>query len=373
MLDHFEEHHDTHHLMQLIEKQMQQDINIEDAEKLQNAIAKLDTNIHTALSEIKQISAKPIKYRSIRWISAAAAIITILFVAAIFYFNKNTSLDQNKTTYANDVSPGKIGATLILANGKQIKLSDVANGEIASEAGIRISKTDDGQVIYEINPTKGTQQHVDALNTLTTAKGETYILTLPDKSKVWLNAASKLTYSAKLIKHGKRMVKLDGEGYFEITKDHLHPFVVESKGQQVEVLGTHFNVNAYHDEESIKTTLLEGSVKVSGNNNNIILKPGQQSLLTNGNQLVVSKVDLQEVIAWKSGEFLFRNDDFRTVMRKIARWYNIEVIYESSAPLHLELGGITYRARSISSVLKMMEKTGEVHFKIEGNKVIVSK
>lgn len=373
LLDHFEESNESDQLRLLIEKQMQQQINTKDAEKLQNALAKLDININTALNTRKQIVEKTIKYWPMKWISVAAAIATILFGAGLFYFSNSTSLDQTKTAYTNDISPGKVGATLTLANGEQIRLDTAANGEIANQAGISISKADDGQIIYEIKPAKGTQQNVDAINTLTTAKGETYMLTLPDKSKVWMNAASSLTYSANLNKNGNRIVKLDGEAYFEIEKDKNHPFVVESKGQQVEVLGTHFNINAYNDERNIKTTLLEGSVKVSGERNNIILQPGQQSILTGANQLVVTKVDLQEAVAWKNGEFLFRDDDFRTVMRKIARWYNIEVVYEASAPLHLELGGVTYRTRNISSVLKMMEKTGEVHFKIEGNKVTVSK
>ncbi|WP_431292934.1 FecR family protein [Pedobacter sp. P26] len=196
---------------------------------------------------------------------------------------------------------------------------------------------------------------------------------LPDGTIVFLNAESSLKYPVSFVEKGKRQVFLTGEGYFEVAKDRSHPFIVKTTRQEVQVLGTHFNINSYDDEAATTTTLLEGSVLVS--NSNLVqkvLRPGEQSVLSSG-RIQVAPADVEEAIDWKNGEFIFGGDNFRTVMRKIERWYNIEVIYEPSAPINLQLGGFSSRSRNISTVLKMIAKTGEVHFRIEGRKVFVSK
>jgi transmembrane sensor len=327
---------------------------------------------------IKQPVIKPL-WPKIAVVAAAVAII----VMGVYFFNApHTTEPVAEDQYANDVAPGKVGATLTLSNGKKIRLGNAVNGEIAKQAGIKVTKTANGQLVYEIASTASGDNNdpstsgANQSNTLTTAKGETYILILPDKSKVWMNAATSLTYSASLNERGIRRVRLSGEAYFKVAKDKAHPFVVESGTQQVEVLGTHFNVNAYADESAVKTTLLEGRVKVMSfvtNSKPVILKPNQQSLVSGTNQVAVQDVDPEEAVAWRNGEFLFAGDDFRTIMRKIARWYDVDVIYQTNPPADFELGGVVSRLKNVSVVLKRMEETAGVHFRIEGRRIYVIK
>jgi len=201
---------------------------------------------------------------------------------------------------------------------------------------------------------------------LKTPRGGTYHVTLSDGTKVWLNAASALTYTASLGKTGVRKVKLEGEAYFEVAKNKTRPFLVENQGQTVEVLGTHFNINSYTDESSIKTTLLEGSVKV----NNVVLKPNQQSVLTADHKIQVNTIDAETTIAWKNGNFVFAGEHIEPIMRRLASWYNIAVVYQGKKPSG-QFRGVISRHNKISEVLKMMELTGAVHFEIEGRKVYV--
>lgn len=302
-------------------------------------------------------------------IAVAASIALAIGIGGLLYINKEDKENSQKMVQMNDVAPGKNGATLTLASGKKIRLSDAVNGELSNEAGVSITKTKDGQLIYEI---KETGAKNNKFNTLSTSNGETYQVRLPDGSAVWLNAASSLTYSAKLIQNGKRSVTLSGEAYFQVAKDKSHPFVVSTAGQQVEVLGTHFNVNAYADEPITATTLVEGSVKVSSGSNQQMLKPGFQAR-NNGNGIKISKANLEGVTDWKDGEFNLDETDFRVAMRKIARWYDVEVIYEKSVPLDIEAWGWISRDSKLSSVLKLIENSGLVKFRIEGKKVYVFK
>lgn len=300
---------------------------------------------------------------AIAGIAAALALVAI----GIYFFNHKNAGPGERFDVAQIVIPGKVGATLTLANGRKIRLSEAGDGEIAKEEGISVIKTSEGELVYEIsNKAAG----VNKENTLTTAKGETYVLILPDRSKVWMNAASSLTYSTNLNK-GSRKVKLQGEAYFEISEDKTRPFIVETRKQKVQVLGTHFNVNAYSDEDKVTTTLLKGSVKVSGNSGEEILKPGDQSLVTE-NSISISKVDTERAVAWKNNKFLFENDDIRYIMRMIGRWYDVDVIYTGEMPTEKFGGGVS-RFDNVLQVLKILESTGGVHFKIEGRKIFVSK
>jgi transmembrane sensor len=209
---------------------------------------------------------------------------------------------------------------------------------------------------------------------LSTAKGETYQLRLADGSKVWLNAASSLTYTASLNGNGERRVKLDGEAYFEVAKDKNHPFIVETAKQQVQVLGTHFNINSYADEPMVTTTLLEGSVKVSHLTSHVsqLLKPGQQALNKN-DHITVINANMEQVMDWKQGDFYLNHVDFKTAMRKIARWYNVDVVYDASVSDATESGGWISRNNKLSEVLQSIEAAGQVHFKVEGRKITVFK
>ncbi|NQX39013.1 FecR protein [Pedobacter steynii] len=287
-------------------------------------------------------------------IAMVAAALALIFVGV--YFFKSVLQPEVKNIVArNDVSPGSNKATIRLADGKTISLSGSKSGVVVDRSKIAYN---DGSLV----------QHSIGVQTISTPRGGTYQITLSDGTRVWLNAASSLTYVAGLNEKGERSVKLNGEAYFEVAKDKIHPFVVESRGQRVEVLGTHFNISSYEDESVVKTTLLEGSVKI----NDLILKPNEQSLLS-GNDLKVRQVDTENEIAWKNGEFIFKEDDLRATMRKIARWYDVEIIYDASAPAVLTPGGWVSRSKNISAVLKIMEATGKVHFKVEGRRITVTK
>lgn len=322
---------------------------------------------HRAFETPKLQSQKITSYLWPRIISIAAVV--ALLVLGINFFTTNKGERNNYDHLVrHDIAPGKFGATLTLANGKQIRLGDVADGVIAKEAGISVSKMADGQVVYEIKPNEGDPNKI---HTLATAKGETYIVTLPDQTKVWLNAASSLTYATSLVANGVRRVKLTGEAYFEVAKDKDHPFIVESGNQQVEVLGTHFNVNAYPDERAYRTTLLEGSVKVSENGQMEILAPGNQAV-TSGGDIRLSKVDAELAVAWKNNNFIFDRLSIKEIMRIIARWYDVEVIYDGDIPSGTFWGSVS-RFDKVSKVLIPLEATGDVHFKIEGRRIYVSR
>lgn len=298
----------------------------------------------------------------------AVAAMSALILSGLYFFN----LRNDKVNSGDDIQnlkPGRVGATLTLADGKKIRLDAAVQGALAEEAGVSISKSADGQLIYEI---KGKNADPDKINTLSTANGETYKVRLPDGSLVYLNAASSLTYAASLIEHGRRVVKLSGEGYFEISKDKAHPFVVKTERQDVEVLGTHFNVNAYTDEPAFRTTLLEGAVKVTAGSTQQLLKPGFQAV-NDGTAISVEEVNTEGVVAWKEGDFYFENVDFRSVMRKIARWYDVELVYDKSVPAHITSNGVISRNTNLPAVLKLIERSGQVTFKIKGRKLFITK
>jgi ferric-dicitrate binding protein FerR (iron transport regulator) len=308
-------------------------------------------------------------------IAVAAAAVAIM-LGLWFYTSRLPQSNAVKDRYANDLKPGGNKATLTLANGKVINLSDAKRGIVVGE---QLSYNDNTPVI----PYGRDEGRSGTEMTLSTPRGGVYQLTLSDGTKVWLNAASSLTYAYGRNEGGQRRVKLHGEAYFEVAKDKKRPFIVESRGQQVEVLGTHFNINSYPDEPATKTTLLEGSVRLSvfstdaafhqGDKiQSAILKPNQQAVLS-GNTIKVKAANLEMEMAWKNGDFLFDGEDFRAAMRKVARWYDVEIVYDSQLPQRIKLGGWVSRNKNISAVLKVLESTGEVHFKVTGRRVIVEK
>jgi transmembrane sensor len=327
---------------------------------------------------------------------AAASILIVISVGFWFYTSRQPIVNRNsQIVNQNDIAPGKNTATLTLANGKTINLSDAKTGVVIANDNITYN---DGSSLrggtHEISSGLAKQSPDDIasisrndgnIQTIKTPRGGTYQITLSDGTRVWLNAASSLIYSAALNNKGIRRVKLEGEAYFEVAKDKKHPFVVSSNGQEVEVLGTHFNINGYAEEGTTKTTLLEGSVKVSslqGVNpgtsdevakNVVVLKPSQQSILATTTGIKVKAIDPEEVVAWKNGDFIFKDQELTITMRQIARWYNVEIMYEPDAPMHLKLGGSVSRANPVSVVLSAMEKTGKVKFKIEGRRISISK
>ena len=328
---------------------------------------------------------KSIYSSTLKQIGIAASIMFVVVVLALFTILKNRT-DQNIIAKARDIAPGKTGATLTLANGKKIILSEISNEKLAQEAGVKITKTAGGELLYELSNSSSTIKNRSnelRFNTLSTAKGEQYKIRLPDSSIVWLNAASSLKYPTSFSSLKERRVELMGEAYFQVAKDKNHPFYVSSQGQEVKVLGTRFNVNSYEDEPAIKTTLLEGSVNIntisdpgnskpSKNKSGAILNPGQQAQVTENHISVIKDVDLDDVIAWKDGYFIF-NENLKSIMNRIGRWYNVEVVYETVPDPNHNFQGKISRTRNISEVLEIMEYQGIVHFKIEGRRVIVTK
>lgn len=295
-------------------------------------------------------------------IIAAAAIIIILSTGTIFYRNYLKMNDAKYITAKtkNDIPPGGNIATLTLADGRKISLTDAKNGHLAEQSGIRISKTADGQLIYSISDSETSSQS-NTYNTIETPPGGQYQVVLPDGSKVWLNSASYLRYPVRFT-NNERKVEISGEAYFEVAHNSRMPFKVINKNQTVEVLGTHFNIMAYPDESSTNTTLLEGSVKIIKENKSKIILPGQQTRVKDGD-IDVATVDVTQVVAWKEGYFVFKNEDIRSIMRQISRWYNLEVKYEGNIPEKV-FGGKISRTRNVSEVLEILESTGSIRFKI---------
>lgn len=302
-------------------------------------------------------------------IGIAAAVATIIVSAGIWFYQGNQKDSTELVAVVTDVAPGKQSATLTLANGKKIRLTDAVNGELAKEAGVVITKSADGQLVYEVLAQSDAS---DKINVLSTGNGETYKVRLPDGSAVWLNAASSLKYPASFAKLKDRRVELSGEGYFEVAKDKAHPFIVKTGKQEVEVLGTQFNINSYQDEAAVATTLVEGSVKVSAGSRKRTIVPGEQ-LSNDGADFRVAKVNLDNIVDWKEGEFNLQRLPFREAMRKIARWYDIEVVYDGTVPENIISGGWISRDVKLSVILDGIQRSKQVKFRLEGKKLYVSK
>ena len=320
------------------------------------------------LSKLKAKQVYPFSYKII-----AAAVLLIIGSAALLWFNLTTTeTETGGLSQLKDIPAGTNGATLTLGNGRSISLSDALKGKLAEESGTSIVKASKGQVAYQADDSEASGRE-QSFNTLSTSKGQQYQLILPDQTKVWLNAGSSITYPASFTGAKIRKVKISGEVYFEVAKTAGRvPFLVSSRNQTVEVLGTHFNINAYNDEPVIKTTLLEGSVNVLSLEK-VRLRPGEQSTLSPAGVIRVDAINIAGAVAWKNGDFVLNDTDFDVLMRKIARWYNVEIVYTPSAPSNLKLVGVVSRSKNISAILKVIEETGEVHFDIEGRRVTVTK
>jgi transmembrane sensor len=300
---------------------------------------------------------------------AAAVVLIVCFIGLRHYLN--TADKESRFATHKTIAPGTRSATLTLSNGQRIALSDASNGKIAQDNGVEIIKDSEGKLIYKINDSNADSK---GLNILSTQRGETYDVILPDGSKVFLNAESSIKYSANFNNKQKRTVELTGEAYFEVHKNVQKPFVLKSKTQEIEVLGTHFNVSAY-DNEVVKTTLLEGSVKVSTAytgtaNKTVILKPGQLLFNYKNDFKIELLTNPDDEIAWKLGYFAFDHKSIQEAMKEIARWYDVEIEYVGDFD-DVEFGGTMLRASNIRKLLNKIELTGTVKFKVEGRRVMV--
>jgi transmembrane sensor len=305
------------------------------------------------------------------WLSVAAFILIVLSVGIGLwkvYEDKEPSRNYVTTPVSKKIVPGSNKAYLTMANGSVITLNGAANGTLASQSGIKIDKVKEGLLKYSGGDKLPAEE--TAFNLITTPRGGKYQIELTDGTRVWLNSATSLKYPASFT-GSERKVELSGEAYFEVAKNPSKPFFVTVNGVTVRVLGTHFNIMGYNDEKAVKTTLLEGSVKLSYNAHDVMLKPGEQGLL-NASQtgFEVSNVDVDDVIAWKNGFFAFNNEDIQTIMKRISRWYDVDVVFPEQFK-RKNFGGTISCFDDVSQVLKTLELTGSVHFKIEGRRIIV--
>jgi hypothetical protein len=301
-----------------------------------------------------------------------AAIFIVVASLSFFFFARNFSKNSNKETgYASaTIVPGKNQAVLKLSGGRSILLEEVADGVITmndnatgfeKKSGLLVAKGNDHSV-----------NNADEINVLETPKGGQYQLALPDGTKVWLNASTRL-YFPTAFKPGERKVKISGEAYFEVKHDPANPFIVEtSTGALLRVLGTSFNVNAYQDDANETTTLLTGSLRVTRNQSQALLKPGQQAIVNAQKIEDVQEVETSYAVAWKEGYFMFNREPIKAVMAKVARWYDVDVVYEGPVT-ETRFWGTVSRFSQVNDVLKMLEATNRVHFTIEGRRIIVKK
>lgn len=327
---------------------------------------------------------RTIVLRKTRWAVAAAVLLIIGTAMAYYFFSNQTDKSSlaEKNNQTQDVQPALEGALLTLEDGTTVVLDSLGNGLIASQKGSN-AMLKNGTLAYTTNE----RTHTDTVsyNTLTTPRGRQFSMTLPDGSKVWLNAASSITYPT-VFSEKERRVKITGEAYFEVNSissaknGRKKPFIVTCHNQEVEVLGTHFNINSYDDEEKTKTTLLEGKVQVRTPKNQTqqtkaILLPGQQSIIevskdgSDNRDIQIRSADVMYETAWRHNLFSFASADIKTVMRQLSRWYNVDVQYEGKEPPG-KFNGEIGRSLTLAQVLKGLSATG-VKFEIKDRSIFI--
>lgn len=313
------------------------------------------------------------RIRRLRWTAAAAV---LLLAGGIWFFAErkgNAPAFAGKAPVSrHDAAPGGNKALLTMADGRVIVLDSAANGQLALQGNMKVLKLDSGLLSYQA-ATEGHVTGVPVYNTITTPRGGQYQVVLPDGTRVWLNAASSLQFPTSFT--GKdRTVILKGEAYFEVVGKAAQPFYVKMPHDAViEVLGTHFNVNAYEDEPAARATLLEGGIRVRKSDHASVLRPGQQAIMDNvGDAIRVSDdADLDEAVAWKNGMFVFNSLPLESIMRQMERWYDVEVSYRGNVK-GISFNGQISRYSQASQMLDMLATTGEVHFTMENKKITVS-
>ncbi|HVW97213.1 MAG TPA: FecR domain-containing protein [Mucilaginibacter sp.] len=307
------------------------------------------------------------------WFQVAATVLIFCTAGLIIFRSResNPSIKPAVNIRQAVIVPGGNKATLTIAGGKTIILDSAANGLIAQTGAGTVLKTGSGQIIYQGLSSGSAQARTDiGYNTLSTPRGGEYQVVLPDGTKVWLDAASSISYPV-VFAGNERRVKLTGQAYFEVAKNRAKPFYVDMSGVQVKVLGTHFNISAYDDDNKITTTLLEGSVQITKNNSMSLLKPGQQAVINDSSdRIAVSEANIEDVMAWKNGYFIFDDDNISGIMRKVSRWYDVSVEYRGNYD-DQQFGGTFYRSKGITELLNHLEKISKLHFKVSGRRVTV--
>ncbi|KLT66526.1 FecR family protein [Pedobacter sp. BMA] len=313
-------------------------------------------------------------FRSIPFRIAASIAAAILVFIFIHTFYKPAEVQHQQVNVKKtepipaDIAPGSANAVLTLADGKSIQLDEHKNGLLNDQQSGVISKSGDGIVLTAKDKKAG--ENLAALNKISIPRAGKYYITLSDGTKVWLNSSSSLSFPT-VFSGNTRKVLLSGEGYFEVAKDKKKPFIIDVNGrQQVEVLGTHFNISAFEDDQNITTTLLEGSVKVNTKNKSALIKPGEMVVNNLDDRLMVKQADIDEVMAWKNEQFVFSNENITSVMKKISRWYDVEVDYKGNMD-HINIEGNYSRSKGLKSLLKNIEMLDKVDFSVKERRVTV--
>ncbi|MCM5527715.1 FecR family protein [Parasegetibacter sp. NRK P23] len=323
----------------------------------------------TASDKPGKTNIAPVRAIRRRWMYAAAVLLALIATGAYFFFNqseKSPQLAQTATKPEKD--PGRNTAILTLADGSTMELDSAGNGIIAVQGNANV-RLQNGLLAYDAQ--RSAKEAVVAYNTITTPRGGEFAITLPDGSKVWLNAASSLRFPTAFT-GDKRVVELTGEAYLQVAEDKAHPFEVKIRDIQVSVLGTQFNIMGYDDEPTLVTTLVSGSVKVeTPGKHPQLLVPGEHAVLnhTNGS-LSAEKADIVEETAWKNGQIHFNGANIRQIMRQVSRWYDTDIVFKGNVA-DLDFTCTVSRKDKLSKLLGLLELTGAVHFTMENGKIIV--
>jgi transmembrane sensor len=362
------EHLDELEHMILAELQQEQPEQADDHEVKTAIFEKLELQM---AAYDKNTAVIPMRSRNRSWRFLAAASVFIMLAGGAFLVFRNKApqitLIVARPAPAKKIVPGSNKAILTLADGSEIQLDDSNKGNIAVQGGIRVIKLDNGILAYNGKNTTGEMMY----NTIRTPRGGQYEVVLPDGTHAWLNSASSLRFPATF-SGPKREVTLTGQGYFEVAKNKEHPFIVHTGATDIKVLGTSFDIMAYGDEPESNTTLVDGAVIVNSQGEEQLLRPGEQAHLDLASQKMgVRKADVEEVIAWKNGKFQFGKSSIKTIMRQIARWYDVEIEYKGDLS-GLLLSGIISRKGDVTELLDALEETGDVHFTTENSKIIVT-
>ena len=296
----------------------------------------------------------------------AASFLVMLMIGGYLYKRSTSDLpDQNDYRQAV-VAPGTSQAMLTLSDGTSVLVDDAARGIVSSDGNMQVIKTDEGELAYREK--EGAKESAGR-NTLYVPRGGTFQVTLPDGSRVWLNSSTSMTFPAGN-RGAERLVELKGEAYFEVRTDKKRPFRVMANGTEVRVTGTRFNVSAYEEDKHLATTLAEGQVIVTHLNQEKILKPGQQATISSSGTMQVAVADVESALAWKDGYFVFEDQDLTSIMKMVARWYDVEVEYKGTPPPQ-RFGGTFSKSKGLDGLLTYLEQLSTIHFTRQGKKIIV--
>lgn len=343
----------------------------------QNVSAAVGKHIWNRIQEQMEEVSLPPRRLTDQWYFRAAVILIVISIPLWFFFINPGTEQIQESLHVETILPGGNKAVLTLADGRKIALDDATSGNLVDSDGVRVSKSSEGEIIYEIFSTESdlvlSTEHSPIYHQVETPRGGQFQVVLPDGSRVFLNAESSLRYPAVFSK-GERAVTLAGEAYFEVAHRPNQPFVVSSNQQHIKVLGTKFNVNSYLDNDQTVTTLMEGSVEVSHENGQTaLLRPGEQSIVSNTQgSLKISTVNPLTYMAWKDGLFHFDGEHIRDIMARIARWYDIEISFAEELP-DAKFHGVISRFEHVKEVLTILQQTQTVDFEIKGRRIYVMK